>query len=275
MWTTTVRMLLSAVFFLIICLVREPKRLKAALCDKRSLLSIALFAIVAVLIMQIAYMNTIKYTSAGIGTLLEQLGLAFIMIYVCVCGKRLPRVREIVGLLVALAGTFIIATQGDFSSISIPTQALFWGLISAVAFMGYTVMPVKVLEKWGSFIVTGLAMLIGGVFAAIFVRPWTYQVPLSGEFIFAMSALVIVGTLIAYVLYLQGIKDAGPMRASLTAPLEPVSAMVISALWLGAPATVPDLIGGALIMAMIFLVSVDSEKSEDTAAHRALAEQGR
>lgn len=267
MWATTARMLLSAVLFLAICLVREPGRLKAALLDKRSLASIALFALAGVLFMQIAYMNAIKYTTAGIGTLLEQLGLAFIMLYVCLRGKRLPKAREIIGLVIALGGTFIIATQGNPSSLAIPTEGLFWGLLSAIAFMLYTLMPIKVLAKWGSFIVTGLAMLIGGGVAAIFVQPWNEPVALSGELIFAMAVLVVVGTLVAYVLYLQGIQDAGPMRASLTSPLEPVSAMVLSVVWLGTPITVPDMIGGVLIVAMVFLVSGSSADEEDASAY--------
>lgn len=264
MWTTTVRMLLSAVLFLAICLVREPGRLKAALLDKRSLIQITLFSLFGVLFMQIAYMTTIKYTTAGIGTLLEQLGLALIMLYVCVRGKRLPRVREVVGLAIAFGGTFIIATQGNPSSLAIPAEGLFWGLLSALAFMFYTLMPLKVLAKWGSFIVTGLAMLIGGVVAALFEQPWNEPVAMSGDLVFAMTVLVVVGTLIAYVLYLQGIQDAGPMRASLTSPLEPVSAMVFSTVWLGSPITAPDVVGGLLIIAMIFLVSSSSDTEEDT-----------
>ena len=253
MWTTTVRMLLSAVLFLAICLVREPGRLKAALLDKRSLLQITLFSLFGVLFMQIAYMNAIKYTTAGIGTLLEQLGLAFIMVYVCVRGKRLPHAREVIGLIIAMGGTFIIATQGNPSSLAIPAEGLFWGLLSAIAFMFYTLMPLKVLAKWGSFIVTGLAMLIGGVVAAIFEQPWNEPVAMSGDLIFAMTVLVVVGTLIAYVLYLQGIQDAGPMRASLTSPLE-----------LGSPITAPDVVGGLLIVVMIFLVSNSSDTEEET-----------
>lgn len=267
MWATTVRMLLSAVLFIAICLVREPGRLKAALMDKRSLASIAIFALAGVLFMQIAYMNAIKYTTAGIGTLLEQLGLALIMLYVCVRGKRLPKGREIIGLVVALGGTFIIATQGNPSSLAIPPEGLFWGALAALAFMLYTLMPIKVLAKWGSFIVTGLAMLIGGVVAAIFVQPWNEPVTLNGELVFAMAVLVVVGTLVAYVLYLQGIQDAGPMRASLTSPLEPVSAMVLATVWLGTPITAADVIGGLLIVAMVFLVSGSSEDEEDSTAY--------
>lgn len=267
MWVTTVRMLLSAVLFLAICLVREPGRLKAALLDRRSLVTITLFSLLGVLFMQIAYMNAIKYTTAGIGTLLEQLGLALIMLYVCIRGKRLPHGREIIGLVIAMGGTFIIATQGNPLSLAIPTEGLFWGLLSALAFMFYTLMPIKVLAKWGSFIVTGLAMLIGGVVAALFEQPWNEPVAMSGELIFAMAVLVVVGTLIAYVLYLQGIQDAGPMRASLTSPLEPVSAMVLATVWLGSPITVPDMIGGLLIVAMVFLVSGSSDSENDSTAY--------
>ncbi len=50
-----------------------------------------------------------------------------------------------------------------------------------------------------------------------------------------IGAMVIIGTFAAYLFYLQGITDAGPVRAGLVGCVEPVSATVISAVWLGTP----------------------------------------
>ena len=45
----------------------------------------------------------------------------------------------------------------------------------------------------------------------------------------AVAAMIIVGTVIAYPLYVQGVSDVGPVKASMLASVEPVSAAVISA----------------------------------------------
>lgn len=168
-WITCVRMVIAAVFFLFLTAVKDWRDLVAVFRDRRSLIQIALFAIFGVLLTQMSYLTTIQYTGAGTGTVLEQLGLVVIMCYVCVRAKRAPRPREAAGLVFALSGTVIIATQGNLGGIAIPPEGLSWGLISAVALAFYTLMPVRVLKKWGAMLVTGLAMLFGGATASVVV----------------------------------------------------------------------------------------------------------
>ena len=131
----------------------------------------------------------------------------------------------------------------------------------------YTLLPGKVLEKWGSFIVTGLAMLIGGAVATVAVQPWTIPVEVSPELAGVMFAMIIVGTFAAYLFYLQGITDAGPVRAGLVGCVEPVSATVISAVWLGTPVGVVDVVGCAMIIGMVFLVTEREEGSGGAASY--------
>ncbi len=254
-WITCVRMVIAAVFFLAITAMRNWRDLVAVFRDWRSLVQIAAFAIFGVLLTQLSYLYAIGYTSAGVGTTIEQVGLVLIMLYVCVRARRLPRLREAAGLAFALGGMLVIATQGDLGRLSIPPEGLAWGLVSALALALYTLMPVRVLKKWGAMLVTGLAMLFGGTAASLVVQPWTMPVELSGGALAALAAIVLVGTLGAYMLYLQGVNDAGPVKASLLCCVEPVSAMVLALVWLHAPVSAWDIAGCALIVVMIFLVT--------------------
>ncbi|WP_255467201.1 GNAT family N-acetyltransferase [Raoultibacter phocaeensis] len=261
-WITCVRLLSAAAIFLVICVVKDAKSLLAVFRDRASLIQIAGFALLGVLLTQMSYLSAISYTNAGTGTVLERLGLLVIMVYVCIRTRRLPHKRELVGLVLAMAGVFLIATKGNFSSLAIPPEALFWGGISAIALAFYTLLPVKVLKKWGSLIVTGLAMLMGGVVATAFVQPWTIPVTLSGPVILVMALMTLIGTVAAYVLYLQGITDAGPVRAGLVGCVEPVAATFISAVWLHTPVTLIDIVGVAMIVVMVILVT---NRDEDEA----------
>ena len=254
-WITCVRMVIAAAFFLALTALRDWRSLAAVFRDWRSLVQIAAFAIFGVLLTQLSYLYAIGYTSAGVGTTIEQVGLVLIMLYVCLQGRRLPRAREALGLVFALGGMLLIATQGDLGRLSIPVEGLAWGLVSALALAFYTLMPVRVLKKWGSMLVTGLAMLFGGTAASAVVQPWSMPVELSGGALAALAAIVLVGTLGAYMLYLQGVNDAGPVKASLLCCVEPVSAMVLALVWLHTPVSVWDMAGCALIVVMIFLVT--------------------
>ncbi len=66
---------------------------------------------------------------------------------------------------------------------------------------------------------------------------------------------VLVGTFLAYGLYLQGVKDAGSLRAVLLGTIEPVMATITTVLVLGITFSVADLIGFALILAMVVLTA--------------------
>lgn len=267
-WITPFRLSAAALVFLAVCLVREPRKLLAALRDARSLLYIAGFAILGVLLTQISYLSAIAYTNAGTGTVLERTGLVLIMAYVCLRTRRLPRPREAAGLVLAIAGTVLIATQGDLSRLAIAPAGLFWGLVSAVALAFYTLMPGKPLAKWGSFIVTGLAMAMGGAVSMAAMQPWTMDVAVTPAVVGVMALMVIVGTFAAYLFYLQGIADAGPVRAGLVGCVEPVSATIISAVWLGTAVSMADIVGCALIVVMVFLVTDRGGEGEGDAAER-------
>lgn len=254
-WITAVRMALSAAFFLTLSAVTMRRQMLAILRDGRSLLLVVAFSLLGVTLTQVSYLSAISYAGAPAALLLEQLGLVLIMLYVCARARRAPRARELAGLAFALAGLVLISTQGDPSTLSIPFLGLAWGLVSAVSLAFYNLLPVYPLKRYGSFVVTGLAMLVGCVVVVVAFQPWSYEVsmPIEGWCVFAV--IVLVGTILAYLLYVQGVKDAGPTRASLLGSVEPVSAMVISVVWLGGTVSLFDVLGAVAIVAMIVLVT--------------------
>ena len=258
-WLISVRMGAGALLFLAVCLAKNWRSLRAALRDVRSLAHIAAFGLFGVLLTQFSYITCISYTNAGTGTVLERLGLVIILAYICISVRRLPRLREALGVALALAGVVLIATHGDPTRLAIPSEGLFWGLMTAAAMACYTLMPVKPLAKWGSFIVTGIAMSTAAVASAAIARPWSIAVDATPEVTAIVAIMVVVGTFAAYLFYLQGVNDAGSMRAGLIGCLEPVSAIAISAAWLHTPIGVFDIVGTGLILAMVVLTTQKDE----------------
>ena len=252
-WIICMRLTGAAILFMTVCLTKERKKLRRVFKYPRSILQILIFAIFGLLLTQIAYLSAIAHTSAGTGTVLERLGLLFIMAYVCLRDKRLPMPRELLGLLFALAGVLLIATHGNLGALAIPLVGLLWGLTAAFSQACYTVLPAKPLATWGSFIVTGLAMTFAAVASVTFIRPWTLGVQVTPEVAAISFVMITVGTFGAYFCYLQGVKEAGSMRAGLVGCVEPISAIVFSAVWLGTSITVFDAIGTVLIIVMVAL----------------------
>ena len=149
----------------------------------------------------------------------------------------------------------MIATHGDPTSLALSPQGLFWGLCAAVFVAVYTLQPAHLLSKHDSATVVGWGMLLGGLMQMIVLRPWTISVKVDGEVIWYMALIVIVGTILTFTMYLDGIKRIGPARGSMISAVEPVSAALFAVCWLGTPITKVDLIGFACILAMILLLS--------------------
>lgn len=275
---TAVRMLGAGAVFLAVLAVRNRAQLAAMLSDWRTLGQLAVFGGVGLYLCQITYTIVIGYTNAGTATVLQTTGIAFVMLATCLFMRRLPRVREMVGLVAAMAATWLIATQGDPSALSLPLAGLIWGIANGLSVAFYIMYPKKLFARWGSFAVTGLGMLAGGVVAtAVYVGGEAFGQPLAlpsldaaGLLVFA--AFIVIGTFAAFALYLHGVSVVGSVQGSLLGAVEPVSATVFATLWLGTAFTGADLAGCALMIAMVFLVTTEEPAREEAEEEVALAD---
>lgn len=252
---TSVRMLGAGLLFLVVTLALNRRVLVRIAADRRALLGIAVFGAVGLFLSQITYTIVIGYTNAGTATVLQCTGIVFVMLFTCLAVRRLPRAREIAGLALAIGATFLIATHGDPSSLAVPLPGLIWGIANGLACAFYIIYPKRLLAQWGAFAVTGLGMLVGGALATVLARPWTLALTLDPFGVAALAAIAVLGTFAAFTLYVQGVADIGPVKASLLGAIEPVSATVFSWAWLGTSFPLVDCVGFAMMIAMVFLVT--------------------
>lgn len=227
---------------------------------KKDALGILVFGVFGMSMCQFTYFSAIGASNAGTATVLQYTGPVLILIYLSLRNKRLPRPNEILAITLAVVGTFLLATHGNPKNMVLSKEALFWGLLSAIALAVYTVQPGKLLETYGSAIVTAWGMLIGGVLLALVFRPWSIPEKVDGEAITGMIAVIVIGTVIAFSLYMEGIRCVGPKKGSLFASIEPVSATVFSVVWMKVSFGGMDLLGFACILSTIFLLAMDKKE---------------
>ena len=82
---------------------------------------------------------------------------------------------------------------------------------------------------------------------------WSNPPALDAGGLEMLAVFVLIGSFLAYLLYMQGVKNVGSMRAGLIGTVEPVSATVTSAILLGTAFAPTDIVGFVLIIAMMFL----------------------
>lgn len=254
-WLTAVRLLGAGIVLTCMGILTQRQALIGLLRDKRDRWQLLLFGVCGLLFSQYTYLTAIRYSNAATATVLQYLGPVLIMALVCVRGRRWPTGREGMAIVLALVGTWLLATHGQFGVMQLSREGLFWGLMTAVSLACYTLIPARIIRKWGSLVVSGGGMLTGGVVMLVFGRPWRLYTPLDAPGWLAVCGVVLVGTVLAYTLYLQGVGDVGAVRASMLACDEPVSATVISMLWLKTAFQMIDLLGFACIVTTVFLLA--------------------
>ncbi|MBQ9950882.1 MAG: EamA family transporter [Clostridia bacterium] len=254
-WLTTVRMLGAGVVLTAFSLLTKRGRALDVWKVRADAAQLVIFALLGLAFSQYTYLASIDHSNAGTATVLQYLGPVLIMGLVCLKNLRLPTWKEAAAVVLAVGGTFLLATHGNPKTMVLSRQGLTWGLLSAVSLALYTLLPAKIIPKWGSMLITGWAMLLGGIAMALVSRVWTVPVSLDLYGWLAVSGMVVMGTLLAYTMYLQGVADIGGVRASMLASVEPVSATLFSVFWLGTEFMWIDLAGFVCIMATVFLLA--------------------
>jgi drug/metabolite transporter (DMT)-like permease len=203
---------------------------------------------------QLAFYICISYSNSGTAAILCSLSVVMMAGVSCIGSRRLPSCQEAISIVLAFVGVFLLATNGDISSMVLSPLGLFWGLLAAVGVVFYSYMSQSLVWKWGSIPVNAVGMFMGGLCLTACIRPWTVTPDLDMFGIILLAALVLIGTDLTYILFLRGVGDIGPIKATLFGTLEPVSSATFSALWLGTVFEVPELIGFVCILMTVFLV---------------------
>lgn len=255
LWLTCLRLLSGGIIMLALAAVRHRRELLRIWRSPADAAMLVGYGVFGLMMCQYAYMTSISYSNAGTTTVLQTLSLVIIMLLTCLRLRRRPNRVETVALVLALLGTFLLATGGDPAHMVLSPQGLFWGLATAVAVTVYTLLPRRLLARWNREAINGWGMLIGGAILNLGARSWTLHTDLPLQGWLAVAAIVLFGTVLSFTLFMQGIQDVGPVKSSMLAATEPVSATVFSAVWLGTAFSAVDLMGFAAIIATIFLLA--------------------
>lgn len=258
-WIVPFRLLAAGALLLFLCYLKEGRKIFDIW--KKDAAGILIFGIVGMSMCQYTYFTAIGASNAGTATVLQYIGPVLILIYISLRNMQFPRKSELAAIGLAVLGTFLLATHGNPKSMVLSDAALFWGLLSAVALAVYTVQPGRMLKQYGSSVVTAWGMLIGGILLCLVFRPWSIAVGMDAEALVGMAVVVIVGTVIAFACYMEGIRLVGPKKGSLYASVEPVSATVFSVIWMQVSFGFMDFMGFLCIISTIFLLAADKKES--------------
>ena len=253
---TTIRLVFSGAVLLLLAYLADQEKVKAFLRDRSSYLPLLLFAFLGLLMTQLTYLEAIDATNAGTATVFQYLCPIVVLAYSCVKDRVAPTVSEVISMVLAIAGTVLIATHGQLNQLAINPKGLAWGVVSAFAYALYIILPLNLIQKWGSMLVIGVGMTIPG----ILMLPFSGLLSSSGNYRLdtwmALFGLVVIGTIFAYTAFLKGTSLVGAVKGSLLASFEPVSAVFFAFVIMKEHFFMVDVIGMAMILLAVLLISL-------------------
>lgn len=261
-WLVSVRLVVAGLLMLCYYFLTDRELTLAIWKSKRDRRDVIIYGLLGMLPCQYAYFQTIEWSNAGTATVIQYLGPALIVIWVCFRTKRMPTLQEITGVILAVIGVFLIATHGNPTSLALSGRALLMGLASAVSVAIYTLEPARLQKKYDTPLILAWGMTIGGVALTLISRPWTAKgIQADAEMFAALAFVIVFGTMAGFSLYMTGVKLIGSVKASLYACMEPVSSMILTVLWMKVNFTTPDLIGTLLVIATIIILAIPTKKN--------------
>ena len=253
---TNIRLIIAGLLLVLLSYIKSKEQFLAFLKDKSSLFSLLLFSLFGLFLNQLAYLSAIQETNAGTATVLQYVCPVGILAYTCIKDKVAPTIAEIISMVLAIGGTFLIATHGQLDQLSMTPAGLFWGLFSALTYALYIILPIKLIQKWGSILVIGVGMTISGFVAVPFTGIIGASLPMSFDIFLAFSGIILIGTVFAYTAFLKGASMIGPVKSSLLASIEPISAVFFAFMIMGDIFYPVDFLGMAMILLAVTIISL-------------------
>jgi len=255
-WLTPVRLLVAGSSLLVVSYFKQRENLLGALRCKPDFSRIVSYGVFGLMFCQYTYQMAISLTNAATATVIQYAGPVLVMLVVCLQNRKVPTIPEALSLMLAVIGTFLIATHGDPTSLIISPAGLVWCILSALSMVPYTLLPVGITERRSSMVVSGYGMLAGGILLSLICRVWRISVPLDLETLVVLfGGVILIGTIVALTVYLQAISDIGPVQTSVIVSVEPVASALISFFWLGSTFKPIDILGFICVISTVFLLA--------------------
>jgi drug/metabolite transporter (DMT)-like permease len=238
-----------------LCL-KDPVLLKISIKSLPYFIGLGVFGIGSA---QFFYLLAISKINVAAAILLHYTGPVFVALYVVFVQRQKLRFNIALAILGTLIGCFLVVGAYNLQIFALNRVGIIAGILAAVSFAVYSILSEYGMRRYTPWTV----LLYGMLFAALM---WNSLHPPLEAFLHRYSPfqwglilfIGICGTIFPFGLYFEGIKRIKPTHASITATLEPISAGVIAAVFLGEVMVTLQIIGGFIVILSIIILQLNT-----------------
>jgi drug/metabolite transporter (DMT)-like permease len=232
---------------------------------RRELLLLVAFGIVGVALVQWLYFVAIENLPVGVALLIEFTAPLFVALFARFVYKE--RIRRRIWAAVALCLVGLAVVVEVWAGVAFSTVGVTAALGGALGLTAYLLMAERERRHRDPVSLTFYGFLFATALWAVVQPLWEFpwdvlddSVSLQGNLseqtapVWALVGfVVVVGTIITFSLLTGALRHIPATRASIVATLEPVIATGVAWVWLGESFGTAQLVGGAIVLAGIFL----------------------
>ena len=211
----------------------------------------------------ITYLFAISRLNVAVAILLEYLASIFIALYAVVFMRdRLTALMKL-AIVCAIAGCYLVVGAYNINILNMNIAGIISGLLAALAFAWWSIHGEYGMRRYNPWTVLFYAMLVASVEWNILHPPLesllhAYTIQIWFWIIF----IAIVGTVLPFGFYYEGINLIRSTRASITSTLEPIMAGIFAFIFLNEVMEPLQLVGGGLVITAVILLQIKQEHDD-------------
>lgn len=217
-------------------------------------LRIVLLGLLGVGVYNIFWTYGVHRTTASNAALLISTSPIFAGIYGAIIGEEQLGLQKWAGIVLSFLGIFVVNYWTSGSRFSF-TSEMFDGnllvLLGAILFALYAIVAKPLLKRYSPMKLTTLAMAWGLPVLVPFGWLQPAALPLASitpVIWLGFGYVVLLGTVVAFAFWYQGIKETTPVKTVVYLYLTPVVSLVAGWLWFGEGGGVGQIAGAALVL---------------------------
>jgi drug/metabolite transporter (DMT)-like permease len=265
------RLTIGIVLLSLWLLVQRPDLFRIA---RRDIFYFALLGITGLAMVQFTYLLTISKLKVAVAILMQYLAPVLIVVYSLLFARHTLTRVTMIAVCCATVGCYFVVGGYNIDLFALNREGVLCGFICALAFAWYSLYGEKGMRRYHPWTVLFYAILFAAVFwnsAHLFwaAAPRPFEA-FAQTYSFADWGLIlyiaVLGTIVPFGLYFDGISLIRSTRASITATLEPISAGIISFFFLGEALEPLQVLGMLLVIAAVILLQLQREVDYQTPA---------
>jgi drug/metabolite transporter (DMT)-like permease len=232
---------------------------------RRELLFLVVYGVTGIALVQWLYFVALDHLPVGVALLIQFLGPLWVALFARFVYHEAIRRRVWGALVLCLVGlSFVVElwTGVAFSTIGITAA-----LAASFSLAAYILMAERERRHRDAVSLSFYGFLFASLFWAVINPLWTFPWSTLGDTVSLQGNLsdrsapvwllvgfvIVVGTMVTFSLLTGALRHIPATRAAIVSTLEPVVATVVAWAWLGESFGASQLVGGAIVLAGIFL----------------------